>query len=93
MAAKTISTSTMGLRFMQNAQRAKQLKEVEFEKASVKDDGEWEVPQEIRNAWGSVAPSSTCVKLSSHMRYGPNLSMTVNLSFMNRPICRLFSLR
>jgi len=43
---------------MQNAQRAKQLKEVEFEKAAVKDDGQWEVPQEVRDAWGLVSGSS-----------------------------------
>ncbi|KAJ6578675.1 hypothetical protein DFH09DRAFT_979938 [Mycena vulgaris] len=52
MAAKTLSTSTLSLKFMQNAHRAKNLAEVQLEKADVKDDGEWEVAQEIRDAWG-----------------------------------------
>ena len=52
MAAKTLSTSTLSLKFMQNAHRAKNLAEVQLEKAEVKDDGEWEVAQEIREAWG-----------------------------------------
>ena len=61
MAGKTISTSTLGLRFMQNAQRAKQLQEVQFERAEVKDDGQWEVPQEVRDAWGLISGPSSCV--------------------------------
>jgi hypothetical protein len=93
MAGKTISTSTLGLRFMQNAQRAKQLKEVEFEKADVKDDGQWEVPQEVRDAWGLVSGSSSWVESFSHMRHCFNPSTTANLSFMKRPIYRFFSLR
>ncbi|KAG6877632.1 hypothetical protein C0993_005453 [Termitomyces sp. T159_Od127] len=56
---KTISRGTLGLRFMQNAQRAKQLKELEFEKAEVKDDGQWEVDQSVRDAWGTVSSSSS----------------------------------
>ncbi|KAF5376749.1 hypothetical protein D9615_007896 [Tricholomella constricta] len=59
MAAKTISSGTLGLRFMQNAQRAKQLKEVEAERAPVKDDGQWEVEQKIRDAWGPASSSSS----------------------------------
>jgi len=58
MSGKTISTSTLGLRFMQNAQRAKQLKEVEIEKADVEDDGHWEVSQEVRDAWRLASRSS-----------------------------------
>ena len=61
MTGKTISTSTLGLRFMQNAQRAKQLKEIEFERAEVKDDGQWEVPQEVRDTWGLISSPSSCV--------------------------------
>ena len=59
MARKTISTGTLGLRFMQNARRAKQLEEVELERAQVKDDAQWEVAQEVRDAWGLAAGSSS----------------------------------
>ncbi|KAM6495175.1 hypothetical protein JOM56_009798 [Amanita muscaria] len=55
MSGKTLSTSTLSLRFMQNAQRAKQLKEVELEKAAVHDDAQWDVGQEVREAWGLVS--------------------------------------
>ncbi len=57
---KTLSNGTLALRFMQNAHRAKQLKEVELEKAQVKDSDEWAIPQEIQESWGkstSCAPS------------------------------------
>ena len=52
MSSKSISTGTLSLRFMQNAHRAKQLKEVELDRAEVKDDGMWEVSQAVRDAWG-----------------------------------------
>lgn len=52
MSSKSISTGTLSLRFMQNAHRAKQLKEVEPDRAEVKDDGMWEVSQAVRDAWG-----------------------------------------
>ncbi|GLB44485.1 putative M-phase phosphoprotein 6 [Lyophyllum shimeji] len=65
MAARTISTSTLGLRFMQNAQRAKQLKEVEVESAPVKDDAEWEVDQKVRDAWGPVPSTSRTISQES----------------------------
>jgi hypothetical protein len=57
MAGKSISTGTLSLRFMQNAahRKAKQLGEVETEQAKVKDDGEWEVKKEVREAWGIVS--------------------------------------
>lgn len=57
MSGKTLSTSTLSLKFMQNAHRAKNLKEVELEKAPVKDDGEWEVSKEVREAWGEAEPA------------------------------------
>ncbi len=50
--SKTLSNGTLGLRFMQNAQRAKQLKEVEFQRAEVADEGKWEISQAVKNAWG-----------------------------------------
>ncbi|KAG7452787.1 uncharacterized protein BT62DRAFT_1070508 [Guyanagaster necrorhizus] len=49
---KTLSNGTLSLRFMQNAHRAKQLKEVELEKAQVKDSDEWAIPKEIQESWG-----------------------------------------
>ncbi|KAF8154223.1 hypothetical protein B0H34DRAFT_662075 [Crassisporium funariophilum] len=52
MSSKSLSTSTLSLRFMQNAHRAKQMKEVELDRAEVKDDGEWEVSQAVKDAWG-----------------------------------------
>ena len=50
--SKTISKGTLGLRFMQNAQRAKQQAEVALEQAKIKDEAEWEVSQEVKDAWG-----------------------------------------
>ena len=51
--SKTISNGTMGLKFMQNALRQQKMKEVQqFEKAEVKDEGEWEVSKAVREAWG-----------------------------------------
>ncbi|KAJ7726826.1 hypothetical protein DFH07DRAFT_782615 [Mycena maculata] len=64
MAAKTLSTSTLSLKFMQNAHRAKNLAEVQLEKADVKDDGEWEVAQEIRDAWGPETTQSVSYEAS-----------------------------
>lgn len=55
MVEKTLSTGTLNLRFMQNARRAHQLPRVEPEQAHVKDDAEWEVSPEIREAWGPSA--------------------------------------
>ena len=58
MSGKTLSTGTLSLRFMQNAHRAKQLAEVKAEQAQVKDEAEWEVAKEVRDAWGVAAGSS-----------------------------------
>lgn len=68
MSGKTLSTGTLSLRFMQNAHRAKQLKEVEADRAQVKDDGEWEVAKEVREAWGiaSSSESASVTILSNH---------------------------
>ncbi|KAK0458446.1 uncharacterized protein EV420DRAFT_1479717 [Desarmillaria tabescens] len=51
---KTLSNGTLSLRFMQNAHRAQQLKEVELEKAKVKESDQWAIPQEIQESWGEV---------------------------------------
>ena len=44
---------------MQNAQRAKQQAEVELEQKKIKDDAEWEVSQEVKDAWGLGTASAT----------------------------------
>ena len=55
MVEKTLSSGTLNLRFMQNARRAQQLPRVEQEQAHVRDDAEWEISPEIRQAWGLSA--------------------------------------
>ncbi|PPR01669.1 hypothetical protein CVT24_001498 [Panaeolus cyanescens] len=50
--SKTLSNGTLSLRFMQRAKETKEV--VQLDKAEVKDDGEWEVSREIREAWGLV---------------------------------------
>lgn len=58
--SKTLSNGTLSLRFMQNAQRAKQQAQVELEQAKIKDDAEWEMPQEVKDAWGiGSSPDTT----------------------------------
>ena len=52
MANKILSNGTLSLRFMQNAHRSKNMSEVEPKKAPVKDDGEWEVGKDVKEAWG-----------------------------------------
>ena len=64
MSSKSLSTGTLSLRFMQNAHRAKQLKEVELDRAKVKDDGMWEVSQSVRDAWGLEKGSDSSLVLS-----------------------------
>ena len=49
---------------MQNAHRAKQLKEVELDRAEVKDDGMWEVSQAVRDAWGLPKDSDSSLVFS-----------------------------
>lgn len=48
---KGLSKGTLSLRFMQNSQRTSK-SQVELDKAEVKDDGEWEVGQDVRETWG-----------------------------------------
>ncbi|KAF8841675.1 hypothetical protein BDN67DRAFT_901031 [Paxillus ammoniavirescens] len=55
MVEKTLSSGTLNLKFMQNARRTQQLLQVEPEQAYVKDDAEWEVSAETREAWGLSA--------------------------------------
>ncbi|KII83646.1 hypothetical protein PLICRDRAFT_47122 [Plicaturopsis crispa FD-325 SS-3] len=72
MSGKTLSNGTLGLRFMQNA-RSKQTTQVEADRAKVKDDGEWGVTEEIREAWGigssSKPPSQTVSYETSYLPF------------------------
>ncbi|KAJ3825549.1 hypothetical protein EV361DRAFT_909429 [Lentinula raphanica] len=77
MSAKQLSSGTLGLRFMQNAQRAKQLKEVELEKAHVEDDGRWEIAKEIRESWGPGGSDDAVSHESSYLPFlFPSVSTT-----------------
>ncbi|GAW06355.1 hypothetical protein LENED_008275 [Lentinula edodes] len=69
MSAKQLSSGTLSLKFMQNAQRAKQLKEVVLERAHVEDDGQWEIAKEIRESWGSTESNDTVVYESSYLPF------------------------
>jgi hypothetical protein len=77
---------------MQNAQRAKELKEFEFERADVKDDGQWEVAQEVRDAWRLISGSSWVETFSSLCEVVLMPSMTDNLSSMKHPTFHFFFL-
>lgn len=65
MSGKTISNSTLSLRFMQNAQRAKLQAQVDAEQAKIKDDAEWSVSQEVREAWGIGSSSGSDLKVDA----------------------------
>ncbi|KAL5479003.1 hypothetical protein ACEPAI_2291 [Sanghuangporus weigelae] len=71
---KTLSNSTLSLRFMQNAQRAKQQAAVDLESAKVKDEAEWEVPKQVTATWGLASGSKaktgqTIVQESSYLPF------------------------
>lgn len=94
MSGKTLSTGTLSLRFMQNANRAKHLKEFELDRAEVVDAGKWEIGQDIRDTWGPIPNSSSCVVFSdSHLSdknnyYAGKRSSTnhlISLSFSQSP--------
>ncbi|KAF6749665.1 hypothetical protein DFP72DRAFT_912289 [Ephemerocybe angulata] len=57
--SKTLSTTTLNLKFMQNALRSQQAEIAQLPKAAVKDDGEWEVSQAVRDAWGLKGTSAS----------------------------------
>ncbi|KAI0354263.1 hypothetical protein OH77DRAFT_1371017, partial [Trametes cingulata] len=71
MTEKTLSKGTLSLRFMQNAQRAKLQAQVELEQAKIKDDAEWSVPQEVRDAWGIGKSSSSSNDVVHEASYVP----------------------
>ncbi|KAL1734567.1 hypothetical protein EV714DRAFT_202352 [Schizophyllum commune] len=64
-----LSNSILSLKFMQTAQRAKQQKEVEIERAKVKDEAEWEVPKEVREGWGPTSSSSAVSLEDSYLPF------------------------
>ena len=57
--SKTLSNGTLSLRFMQNAQRAKNNSEVKPDQATLVDDAEWHVPQNVRDAWTSAGATNS----------------------------------
>ncbi|KAJ3980523.1 hypothetical protein F5890DRAFT_688879 [Lentinula detonsa] len=69
MSGKQLSSGTLSLKFMQNAQRAKQLAEVELEKAHIEDDGQWEIAKEIRESWGPAESDDTVSYESSYLPF------------------------
>ncbi|KAK2462777.1 hypothetical protein APHAL10511_005168 [Amanita phalloides] len=73
MSGKTLSTSTLSLRFMQNAHRAKFLKEVELERAEVYDDAQWDVGQEVREAWGLHSEQDESQRITHETSFLPFL--------------------
>ena len=52
MSGKILSNGTLSLKFMQNAQRAKQQETTSLERAEVVDDSKWEVSKEVKEGWG-----------------------------------------
>ncbi|KAI0076994.1 hypothetical protein K474DRAFT_1675159 [Panus rudis PR-1116 ss-1] len=70
--SKSISNGTLSLRFMQNAQRARQQAEVAAQQAKIKDEAEWEVSQETKEAWG-IGSSSGPEDLTHESSYLPFL--------------------
>ncbi|EIN05236.1 hypothetical protein PUNSTDRAFT_137919 [Punctularia strigosozonata HHB-11173 SS5] len=77
MSGKTLSNGTMSLRFMQNAQRAKQQAEIEAAQAKVKDEAEWEVSSEVREAWAlSKPPTQERQSVSYEASYIPFMYST-----------------
>jgi hypothetical protein len=85
MTTKTLSTSTLSLRFMQNAHRAKNLAHIEADKMQVKDDAEWHVAEEVREAWGIAVSSSA--KSGGH---GSSATSVLLSSFSPRMISNAF---
>lgn len=82
MSGKTLSTGTLSLRFMQNANRAKQLKEVELDRAEVIDAGKWEIGQDVKDAWGTTSSSPLlCVTV---VRYRCSNRLTDKIQILRR---------
>ncbi|KAJ7581382.1 hypothetical protein C8J56DRAFT_895817 [Mycena floridula] len=73
--SKTISTGTLGLRFMQNAQKRAQVKEEQILTAKVKDEAEWEVSAAIRESWKTSDSQSVTYEPSYLPFLFPSISM------------------
>ncbi|KAL4254676.1 hypothetical protein ABKN59_004449 [Abortiporus biennis] len=71
--SKGLSNGLMSLRFMQNAQRAKQQAQIDAEQAKVKDEAEWEVSQEVKDSWGigKLAAEAETSKITHEASYIP----------------------
>jgi hypothetical protein len=71
--SKKLNNSTLGLRFMQNAQRAKNPSEAtttpNTTQASPPDDAEWHLPQNVRDAWPLSTNSSNAVSEPSYLPF------------------------
>ncbi|KAI0258740.1 hypothetical protein BC834DRAFT_834847 [Gloeopeniophorella convolvens] len=50
--ASSISKGTLNLRFMQNAQPKEKDIKAEVTAATIRDESEWEVSKDVRDAWG-----------------------------------------
>ncbi|GBE86955.1 hypothetical protein SCP_1001990 [Sparassis crispa] len=70
---KTLSNATLSLRFMQNAQRAKMQAQVEAEQAKIRDEAEWEVSKEVKEAWGISSISGSDRSVTHETSYVPFL--------------------
>ncbi|KIY45254.1 hypothetical protein FISHEDRAFT_76751 [Fistulina hepatica ATCC 64428] len=64
---KTLSAGTMSLRFMQRAQT------VAITQAKVKDEGEWTIPDSVRQSWASTSHLHKSKPASSESSYLPFL--------------------
>ncbi|KAI0946285.1 hypothetical protein AcV7_010303 [Taiwanofungus camphoratus] len=73
MSGKTLSNGTLSLRFMQNAQRAKLQARADAEQAKTRDETEWEVSKEIKEAWGIDAASQSENLVTHEASYLPFL--------------------
>lgn len=73
MSGKTLSNGTLSLRFMQNAQRAKLQAQVAAEQAKIKDEAEWEVSEEVKEAWGIGSESHAEHNVAYEASYLPFL--------------------
>ncbi|KLO17761.1 hypothetical protein SCHPADRAFT_936782 [Schizopora paradoxa] len=70
---KKVSNATLGLRFMQNALRAKQQEQLDFEQAKVKDEAEWEIDPKVRETWGGPKQQIQQTSVSCEPSYLPFL--------------------
>ncbi|KAJ3575595.1 hypothetical protein NP233_g980 [Leucocoprinus birnbaumii] len=82
--SKTLSNGTLSLRFMQNALRRQQLQEVELERAEVKDEGKWEVGQDVKEAWG-IGREQTSELVAHESSYLPFLFSETNDTRNTKP--------